>query len=263
MSESPIAFVDSGVGGLSYLQWIKSRLPKENFVYLADRINFPYGEKSSPEILNAVVPLVEKLIDRIRPKIIVTACNTASIVSLAKLRELYETPFVGVVPAIKPAAQESGKGRIGILATRKTINDIYVKNLIDSFAPNCKVVKEVGGDIVEMVENRFFSSGIEEKSKLLLVAVNKFKKKDVDKVVLGCTHFIYVTELLADLLGNDIDIIDSREGVGNQIIKLLKDRFAFSNNKTEDRFLITGNNHVKENYQKFAHYFSFSGVETF
>jgi glutamate racemase len=263
MSEYPIAFVDSGIGGLPYLQWIKSRLPNENYVYLADRNNFPYGEKSASEILEAVIPLTEKLIERYRPKIIVIACNTASIVSLARLRELYEFPFVGVVPAIKPAARESGKGRIGILATKKTINDMYVKILIDSYAADCVVVKQAGGNIVDMVENRFFSAGIEEKSRILSTAANKFLRMDVDKVVLGCTHFIYVAQQLKALLGESIDIIDSRDGVGNQIIKLLQNTGLFSSKKNKDHFLITGNGGIEANYKKFADYFGFGGVETF
>ncbi len=217
----PVAVFDSGVGGLPYLAWLKRNLPGERFVYLADRANFPYGEKSEEELRGIIVDTVGRYITSQDPKIMIIACNTASVVALADLRTRYDIPFIGVVPAVKPAAEMSKTRSIGILATRRTVQDPYTDELISSFAPDCRVSRFAGVEIVDMVENHFFSASTEEKRRVLRPAVDYFREQSVDIVVVACTHFIFVQEELQRMMGNGTQVIDSRDGVGRQAIHVM------------------------------------------
>ena len=222
--QQPIAVFDSGVGGLPYLRWMKQHLPDERFVYLADRANFPYGEKTEDELRGIVIDTVGRLIEKQDPKIAVIACNTASVVALADLRATYSIPFVGVVPAVKPAAEISDSKSIGILATRRTVEDPYTDDLVRSYARDCSVSRYAGVEIVDLVENRFFSTSREEKREILRPAVEFFRERNVDTVVVACTHFIFVQDELRKMLGPEAHVIDSREGVGRQVVHILKER---------------------------------------
>lgn len=217
----PIAFFDSGVGGLPYLQWIKENLPGENLVYLADRANFPYGEKDDAQLRRIITATVGRFIRAVKPKLMVIACNTASVVALAELRRRFDIPFVGVVPAVKPAAEHSRSCSIGILATRRTVEDPYTDDLIRSFAPQCRVHRYAGVEIVDLVENRYYTASREEKQAVLQSAVEYFKARNVDTLVIGCTHFVFVQDELGEMLGEGTMVIDSREGVGRQVMRLL------------------------------------------
>jgi glutamate racemase len=121
MTPDPIAFLDSGVGGLPYLAHTRRLLPGERYVYVADRENFPYGEKESARIVDAALSLTERLVAREHPRLVVVACNTMSVIALPMLRARFSLPFVGVVPAVKPAASLSRRRRVGVLATRQTV----------------------------------------------------------------------------------------------------------------------------------------------
>ncbi|MBI9099228.1 MAG: glutamate racemase [Spirochaetaceae bacterium] len=260
-NNAPIAFIDSGVGGLPYLQWVKDRLPMENFFYLADSKNFPYGEKTQEEIVELVLQAVEYLNRVGNPKLLVIACNTASVTALESVRKKLDIPVVGVVPAVKPAAEMSQKKRIGVLATERTVNGSYLNGLIQDFASHCHVEKIAGSGIVRFVENNFFLSDLKEKNFIIDKAVTRFQEMDVDAVVLGCTHFIYLSDLLQTRLGKNIQIVDSRDGVGNQIIHIIKEKALQSEVKTEDRFYCTAEICV-ESYRNFAKMFTltYSGV---
>jgi glutamate racemase len=261
--ERPIGFVDSGVGGLPYLEWAREHLAGEGFVYLADRANFPYGTKTHDQVFAAVSAAVEKLIRSADPKMIVLACNTASVVSLAGLRTLYpQLPFVGVVPAIKPAGERSRNRRFGVLATARTVDDPYVNDLISRFAPDCQVLRLAGGDIVSFVEKRLFTSTKSERVEVIREAVGQLLRAGVDSVVLGCTHFLYVKEELHELLGPGIEIIDSTEGVGRQIERILGGARPCASGSGDDRMFVTGLPPVEEQYHAFARRFGleFAGL---
>ena len=129
LDHRPVVVFDSGVGGLPYLQRLREFLPDETFSYVADTANFPYGEKSTAELNDIVHRQMERLIHRIVPKLVVVACNTASVVALSELRAAFGLPFVGVVPAVKPAAETTENKRIGLIATRKTVEDPYTDML--------------------------------------------------------------------------------------------------------------------------------------
>lgn len=251
---SPIAFIDSGVGGLPYLQWVKRKLPLENFYYLADSKNFPYGEKSQSEIVDLVLNAVKQLNRKGNPKLLVIACNTASVTALDSVRKILNIPVVGVVPAVKPAAELSENKRIGVLATERTVQGAYLQELIEKFAPACHVEKIAGSGIVRFIENDYFTADETQKNSIIYDAVNQFRDADVDTVVLGCTHFIYISDQLKKKMGGKIRIVDSRNGVGEQIIHLLKEQDLFSHMKTEDCFYCTADTSL-ESYRSFAQMF--------
>lgn len=257
-SADPIGFIDSGVGGLPYLEWIQKHLPNENLVYVADNALFPYGEHSHDEIRESLNSMVSRLVERYNPKIIVVACNTASVIGLDFLREQYDVPFVGVVPAVKPAAAVSKSGHIGVLATARTAEDPYTFNLIRDFAGEKQVYPKAGGDIVRFVEEDLFSADSNAREKVLGNTVSFFKERNVDTLVLGCTHFIYIADDIKRLWGDDVTLVDSREGVGNQTIRVLIEQdllFKGRKNGFEDSFHITGNQ-TAERYKKFADKFN-------
>ena len=147
-----VAFFDSGIGGIPYLIHLKNIKPDLNYVYLADNANFPYGIKTGETIKEIVLSAIERFIKKTTPDVIVIACNTATVVTLPYLREKFSVPFVGVVPAVKPAALMSENKRIGLFATNKTVSDSYTDNLISQFAGNCEVYKNADSNIVSFIE---------------------------------------------------------------------------------------------------------------
>ncbi len=215
-----IAFFDSGIGGIPYLDNLRNIAPDLNYVYLADTENFPYGIKSGEEIRKIVLSAVSRLIEKTAPDIIVIACNTATVVTLPYLREKYNIPFVGVVPAVKPAASVSWNKRIGLLATNKTVSDNYTDNLISQYADGCEVFKYADPDIVSFVENRLLDAKNDEILAILKPAADFFIEKRVDHVVLGCTHFLFIDKYLETLFPDAIRTIDSRSGVSRQVLRI-------------------------------------------
>ena len=221
-----ITFFDSGIGGIPYLIHLKNIKPYFNYVYVADNANFPYGIKPGEVIKEIVLSSIGRLIEKTIPDVIVIACNTATVVTLPYLREKFDVPFVGVVPAVKPAASMSENKRIGLFATNKTVSDSYTDNLISQFAGNCEVYKYADSNIVSFIENKMFESDEKEILEFLKPAANYFIEKDVDHVVLGCTHFLFINDMLENLFPEKIKTIDSREGVSRQILQVLKENEA-------------------------------------
>jgi glutamate racemase len=254
---APVAFFDSGVGGLPYLRWAKENIPGETYVYLLDRAHFPYGIKSKEEVFQAVSESIDRLIKRVHPKIVVLACNTATVIALKELRLLFpDTPFVGVVPAVKPAAERTRGKRIGVMATNRTLQDTYLDNLIKQFASNCEVVRVADPEIVSFVEQRLFESNREERSRVIQEAARVLREQNVDEVVLACTHFLYLEEELRDALGKEIGLLDSREGVGRQLKRILETNSVPNlQPKGRDLMYLTGTEPIEQRYFTFARMF--------
>lgn len=235
----PLAVVDSGIGGLAYLTWIQEHLPQERLVYLADRKNFPYGTKTPAQVLEAVSEGVEKLRRTYDPKALVVACNTASVVALEDLRRRFSFPIIGVVPAVKPGAQASRK-TLGLLATDRTIADPYVKDLITTYAPDKKIVAYGASDLVAHVEEDYMNPDPQARKVLLEGWARRFHDQGADVVVLGCTHFLHIAEDLQKALGPGVKIVDSRDGVGKQLRRVLEQKRMLAGEKSgEDLFHIT------------------------
>lgn len=220
MNERPVAFVDSGIGGFPYLTATLAAAPHDRYVYYADNRHFPYGERSVEEVRRLVIDAAARLIDIAAPRTIVVACNTASVVALDALRERFDVPFVGVVPAIKPAAALVGTGRIGVLATARTVEDEYVARLIRTFAPDNEVELVAAGGLVELIERRLGSFSRAEVDRALERPVARLLDARVDAVVLGCTHFIHVRADVERLLGGTTRVVDSVDGVVRQTLRV-------------------------------------------
>jgi glutamate racemase len=222
MAPETIAFIDSGVGGLPYLAHARRVLPGWRYAYVADREHFPYGERSRESIIDATLGVTERLIAREHPRLIVVACNTMSVVALPALRERFALPFVGVVPAVKPAASLSRRRRVGVLATRQTVEGEYLHGLIAQHAVGCAVVSLASGPLVQFVEKELFQASPSLREERVRQEVSRFLSEDIDALVLGCTHFLHLEQEFRALLDAEgIVLVDSREGVTRQTARLL------------------------------------------
>lgn len=216
--------MDSGVGGIPYLQELIKNTGFVNCIYFADTKNFPYGEKTDKEIIENACNAAEILINKFNPHVIVVACNTMSVVALESLRMRFPSVnFVGTVPAVKTARQLTRNKIIGLLATEKTINHEYTSKLINDFASDCILYKRGDSKLIRFIETQLDSSSQEEKYRALSPCFNDFKNKNVDTVILACTHFLRMTSEFKKVFEPDILVIDSLEGVVNQAVKLSKD----------------------------------------
>lgn len=221
MSNSPIVIFDSGLGGTSILSEIIIRLPHEDIIYLADSKNAPYGEKPLSEIIRLSQKNTDLALE-FGAKTVVVACNTATTNAIAILREKYNLPFIGIEPAIKPAALNSKTKRIGILATKGTLTSELFQHTSQTFAKDTKVVEVIGRDIVEAVESGFLDNPVFIES--LKQQVQIFIDENIDILVLGCTHYPYIIPILKQLLPESIKIIDSGYAVARQTENILKTR---------------------------------------
>lgn len=219
MIESSVVFIDSGIGGLPYLDWLKERRPELPLYYFADTAHFPYGDLSVQMVRGAIVEMVRLLQGLGTPRLIVIACNTASVLALDNIRKVAKCPVVGTVPALKSAL--SSQGPIGVLATARTVQSPYLDELVSTFASGREVVKVAAGDIVNYVEENWFAEEKEGVLDVIRPAIEKLKKFHVGSVVIGCTHFFYVMQSIKTLIGAEIPIVDSIDGVGRRILSLL------------------------------------------
>jgi len=259
MSDSrPVLFIDSGIGGLPYCADFHKKNPAESVCYLADTKNFPYGPRKKEELISILASLTENLLNLTNPKIIVLACNTATVSSLAFLREKFPNiPFVGTVPALKPAAKTSNSGKIGVLGTESTIREIQNLNLIND--NSCRIIGISAPDLVEFVECRFDKASSLEKKEIVKKYVDLFRKEGADTLVLGCTHFLYlIEEFRAEASNSDlfIEVFDSLAGITKRIEFLLDENEgllrAGKNQIPSRRLLLTGNGISDSVWQKRA-----------
>lgn len=218
----PIAFIDSGVGGIPYLAHLRARLPGAPLVYVADNLNFPYGKKSEDEVRAAVLAMARRVIGRYRPELVVVACNTASLLSLDDLRGAFDLDFVGVVPAVKPAAAHSPMRRIGVMATERAVKSAYLDRLVREFASDCQVTRVAATELIRTIESDPFMEDGAVYERLLDDIRLHFKADGVDTIVLGCTHFLMLKPELLERFGNEFTILDSREGITRRALSLLE-----------------------------------------
>ena len=217
-SSSPIGIFDSGVGGLSIWKEIVSLLPNEDTIYLADSKNAPYGEKSKQEIIELCIKNTEFLLKK-SCKIIVVACNTATTNAISYLRANYDVPFIGIEPAIKPAALQTKTGAIGILATKGTLSSKLFHETSKKFTQNITVVEQVGEGLVPLIESGQIES--EEMKKLLHNYLQPMLTKNIDHLVLGCSHYPFLLTEILKIMGSNVTIIDSGEAVAKQTKAIL------------------------------------------
>lgn len=218
-TSAPIGVFDSGLGGLSVLLELRAMLPSEDVLYYADSAHCPYGGRAPEYILKRSAAATEYLLER-GSKLIVVACNTASSVALRDLRARYNVPIVGMVPAVKPAAAATRSGKIGVLATPRTVTGESLAALIREHARGTEVVSVPAPGLVELVENGSLSGP--EVAAALSPLLNPLLECGVDTVVLGCTHYPFLRAEIQRLGGSRLAIIDSGEAVARRTRDVLE-----------------------------------------
>lgn len=218
-----ILLFDSGMGGLTVARAVAAQLPAARLIYAADNAAFPYGAWNEDALARRIVGVVGALIARCDPHIAVIACNTASTIALAQLREAYKLPFVGTVPAIKPAAAQTKSGIIGVLATPGTVVREYTQSLIRTYAQGCEVVLHGAGRLAKMAENKLRGHGIDLAMLREEIApvFREHQGKRTDVVVLGCTHYPLLIDDIATVAPWPVDYIDPAPAIARRAADVL------------------------------------------
>ena len=234
---APIGIFDSGLGGISVWQALHDALPEESLIYLGDGARCPYGARTLEEVRDFTFEAVERLLSE-GCKMIVVACNTATAVAIDTLRSRYRIPFVGMEPAVKPAALSSQSGVIGVLATKASFSGALYLASEARYGERVKIIRAVGEGFVEIVE-----SGAEhtpEAVELVRSAVEPMIEAGADRIVLGCTHYPFLADTIAEVIGNRaVEIIDPAPAVARRAAWLLDEHNlrAESGNKPRYEFL--------------------------
>jgi len=217
-----ILVLDSGIGGLSVCQSVLASRVVCRIIYVADDAAFPYGTKSTASLSERLTDLVAYFLDFMTIDLVVLACNTVSTALLPMLRERFDVPFVGVVPAIKPAAFLSKNKILGLLATEATISRNYTDDLIADFASDCRVVKVGSSELVEFAEKFLKNAEIDSSvlKRILAPFMGLNADPQPDTIVLGCTHFPFLKKSMADLMPG-VQWVDSGDAVARRVGSLL------------------------------------------
>jgi glutamate racemase len=223
MSAPTIAVFDSGLGGLTVFSEVIKELPNAGYVYCADDLYFPYGDLDEATLSERVPAVIRSLEERYHPDLIVVACNTASTVVLLALRERFDMPFVGTVPAVKPAAALSRSKLISVLGTESTVQRAYTRALIRDFAADCEVTL-VGSSSLAAVAEASLRGEAVDAAQLRAEIAPCFVEKDgrhTDVVVLGCTHFPLLKSNLVELAPWPVEWLDPAPAIARRVADLL------------------------------------------
>jgi glutamate racemase len=238
INNKPIGIFDSGIGGTSIWKEIQQLLPFEKTIYLADSKNAPYGQKSKKEIIDLSFKNTQLLID-MNCKLIVVACNTATTNAIKELRTHFNLPFIGIEPAIKPAAIHSKTQTIGILATQGTLNSDLFHETIQKFS-HIKIIEQVGHGLVPLIEAGKINTP--EIYDLLSTYLKPMVAANIDFLVLGCSHYPFLIPTIKKILPAHIQIIDSGQAVARQTKNILEQQLGFTDEKTESAVFYTNTN---------------------
>lgn len=246
-ASNSIGIFDSGIGGLSVYKELKQLMPNESFVYIADSNNAPYGEKLDDDIKRLSFINTQFLVDK-GVKLVVVACNTATTAAIKALRKSFHIPFVGIEPAIKPAAEQSARKKVGILATKGTLNSSLFNETYQRFGQDIELTTQVGSGLVQLIENGKMCS--DEMTTLLQEYLQPMIESEVDHLVLGCTHYPFLKDQIQALTPKKIELVDSGKAVAKQTLRLLEQyRLKNQSTKTQsDSFFINGNERVLRSF---------------
>lgn len=214
-----IGVFDSGVGGLSVVRYLLQELPQESLIYYADSARAPYGNKSRAEVIRYSEEITQFLLDQ-GCKLIVVACNTATGIAITHLRATFKVPFIGMEPAIKPAASASLSGKIGVLATSNTFEADHFNRTLNRFANDVEVFMTIGEGLVELVEQG--KSQSEEVKQLLHKYLQAMILEGVDQLVLGCTHYPFLLPVIQEIIPASVQIHDPAPAVARQVRRILE-----------------------------------------
>ncbi len=225
---NPIGVMDSGVGGISVLRHIHALLPHEHLMYVADSKYAPYGNKTAEEITARCMILADFLMSQ-NVKALVIACNTATAAAIDTLRETFDLPIIGMEPAVKPAAEASKNGIIGVLATVGTLKSAQFAALLESYGRNVKVVTQACVGLVECIERGELNTA--ETKELIQLYTAPLLAEGADTIVLGCTHYPFVKHVIQDIVGDKITLIDTGAAVAKQLKRQLEEKDLLSTNQ--------------------------------
>lgn len=221
-ADAPLLLFDSGVGGLSVLAEVRKALPDAPMIYAADNAGLPYGTKTEAEIAARVAGLLGRMTERFRPRLVCIACNTASTIALGMVRDVLEVPIVGTVPAIKPAAERTRTGTIGLLGTAATIRQAYVDRLETEFATGKRLIRAAAPELVEAAERKLRGKATDPAVFASAAAALRQQPggEQIDTVVLACTHFPLVEVELAAAFGPGVRFVHGAAGIARRIMTL-------------------------------------------
>src|SRR5690606_27226035 len=231
-----IGFFDSGVGVTTVWQEVHQLLPNESTVYLADSKNAPYGVKSQQEIIELSIKNTNFLIENYSVKMIVVACNTATTNAIKYLRTKYDVPFIGVEPAVKPAALQSKTGVIGVLATQSTLESLSFNQVVKTYQ-NTTIIEQQGNGLVDLIESGKTHSP--EMTDLLQHYISPMIAQNIDYLVLGCTHYPLLKEQIAKIIPDQIQIIDSGQAIAKRVKAVLEENNMFNSTSASQHLYYT------------------------
>lgn len=240
-TQFPIGIFDSGTGGLSVLRAIHELLPGQPTIYLADQAHVPYGSRTLDEVRTYSESITRFLIGR-GARLIVIACNTASAAALQYLRQtLPDVPFVGMEPAVKPAAENTHTGVVGVLATPATFQGELYASVVERFAKDVTILQDTCPGLVEQIENGELNSPVTRE--ILLRAINPMLEQNIDTIVMGCTHYPFVIPVIEEITGGKVRVIDPAPAVAKQTARLLTERGWINSetNQPKHLYFTTGN----------------------
>jgi glutamate racemase len=223
---SPLLFFDSGMGGLSVLRAVQRALPTAPIIYAADYAGLPYGTKSEAEIAARVPALLGRLVERYRPRLVTIACNTACTIALTHVRAALDVPVVGTVPAVKPASLATKTGVIGLLGTQATIRQPYVDRLEAEFAADMTLLRHATPELVHAAEAKLRGEAVDPSIYVQAMAGLSHQEngKNMDVVILGCTHFPLVQDELKQAGYPNMQFVDGAEGIARRICFLTQNQ---------------------------------------
>ena len=221
-----VGIFDSGAGGLSVFREIFKLLPGERFIYYSDNANCPYGEKSREYIIDRARAITSFLMDK-GADIIVVACNTATAAAISTLRNEFPVSFIGMEPAIKPAAQQTRTGVVGVLATAGTLKATKYIDTKEKWSQDIKVVEHIGQGFVELVENGTVTGP--EAEAVVEQSVRPLVEAGADTIVLGCTHYPFLSETIIKVAGRPITLIDPAPAVAKHLLEVMQENSLVKN----------------------------------
>lgn len=220
MNNNPIGIFDSGIGGLSVARSIREALPHENLIYLADSLHAPYGDKTADAIKQRSAAMVDFLLQQ-RVKAVVVACNTATVSAIQSLRAKFSVPIIGIEPGVKPAMLATQNGVIGVLATEQTLMSRSFVQLAGRFCADVSIEVQPCPGLVEQIEGLNMDSV--ETETLLKQYLLPLLQKEADTIVLGCTHYAFLSPLIKRIAGNGVKIINTHDAVAKEVLRRLQE----------------------------------------
>lgn len=243
--KNSIGVFDSGLGGLSVWQELIKLMPNEDIIYFADSGNCPYGNKKKAEIIDLSIQNTEFLLSK-GAKIIVIACNTATAAAIEVLRAKFDVPFIGMEPAVKPAALRTKTGHIGVLATKGTLESERFQETKNKYAKGTIVHMQIGEGLVQAVENQEIETT--KTFELIQKYITPMLENKVDEIVLGCTHYPFLIPIINKIIPQYIELINPAPAVAKQTEKVLLEIESKSENVGNYEFYTSGNEQILNDF---------------